>query len=67
MVSAAETPTAVNLRFIDRSRCFSFKHLLVYAYEAERTPYKIHCYSENVVAPVIEPGTYGSAARNSDH
>jgi hypothetical protein len=30
-------------------------------------PVPDHCYSENLVAPGIEPGTSGSAARNSDH
>jgi hypothetical protein len=34
---------------------------------AEWTPFQTHCYSENLVAPGIEPGTSGSAARNSDH
>jgi hypothetical protein len=33
---------------------------------AEWTPFQIHCYSENLVAPGIEPGISGSAARNSD-
>jgi hypothetical protein len=34
---------------------------------AEWTPFQIHCYSENLVAPGIELGTSGLAARNSDH
>jgi hypothetical protein len=29
---------------------------------AEWTPFQTHCYSENVVAPGIEPGTSGYAA-----
>jgi hypothetical protein len=29
-------------------------------------PSQIHCYSENLVAPGIKPGTSGTAARNSD-
>jgi hypothetical protein len=33
---------------------------------AEWTPFQTHCYSENLVSPVIEPGTSGLAARNSD-
>jgi hypothetical protein len=36
-------------------------------HEAEWTPFQTHCYSENLVAPGIEPGTSLSAARNSDH
>jgi hypothetical protein len=35
--------------------------------KAERIPFQTHCNSENLVAPVIEPGTSGVAARNSDH
>jgi hypothetical protein len=34
---------------------------------AEWTPFQTHCYSENLVAPRIEPGTAGSAARKSDN
>jgi hypothetical protein len=34
---------------------------------AEWTPFQTHCYSENLVAPAIEPGTSGLAARNSDN
>jgi hypothetical protein len=34
---------------------------------AEWTPFQIHCYSENLAALGIEPGTSGSAARKSDH
>jgi hypothetical protein len=34
---------------------------------ADRTPLQTHCYSENLAAPGIEPGTSGSAARRSDH
>jgi hypothetical protein len=35
--------------------------------KAEWTPFQTHCYSENLVAPGIEPGTSGLAARNSDY
>jgi hypothetical protein len=67
VVSASDPPTAVNLSFLDRSRYFSFKYLLIYPHEAEWTPFQTHCYSENVVAPGIESGTSGSVDRNSDH
>jgi hypothetical protein len=30
-------------------------------------PFQTHCFLENLEAPGIEPGTLGSAARNSDH
>jgi hypothetical protein len=30
-------------------------------------PFQTHYFSENLVAPGIEPGTSGSVARNSDH
>jgi hypothetical protein len=31
------------------------------------TPFQTHYFSENLVAPGIEPGTSGCVARNSDH
>jgi hypothetical protein len=34
---------------------------------AEWTPFQTHCYSENLVAPGIELGTCGLAARKCDH
>jgi hypothetical protein len=58
---------AVNFSFLDRSRYFSFKQLLNYPREAEWTPFQTYYFSENLVAPGIEPGTSGSVARNSDH
>jgi hypothetical protein len=51
----------------NRSRYSSFKYVLIYAHEAEWTPFQTHCYAENLVAPEIEPGTSEFAARNSDH
>jgi hypothetical protein len=61
------SPTVVNLSFLDRSRYFSFKYLLIYAHVDEWTPFQTYCCAENLVAPGIEPGTSGFAARNSDH
>jgi hypothetical protein len=66
VVSAAELPTAVNPSFLDRSRYFSFKYLLIYPDEAEWTPFQNHCYAENFVVPGIEPRTSVLEARNSD-
>jgi hypothetical protein len=34
---------------------------------AEWAPFQTHSYSENLVAPVTEPGTSGLAAKNSDY
>jgi hypothetical protein len=61
------TLTAVNLSFLDRSHYFFFQVALIYPHEAEWTPFETHYYSENLVAPGVEPETFGSAARNSDH
>jgi hypothetical protein len=36
-------------------------------HEAEWTQFQIHYFSENLVAPGIEPETSGSVARNSDY
>ena len=35
--------------------------------EAGWAPFQTHYYSENLVAPGIEPETSASVARNSDH
>jgi hypothetical protein len=61
------SPTIVNLSFLDRSRYFSFKQLLIYPHEADLTPFQTNCYSENLVPPGIEPEASGLAARNSHH
>jgi hypothetical protein len=65
--SAQRIRKAVNFGFLDRSHYFPFKQLLSYSHEAEWTRFQTHYFSENLVAPGIEPGTYGSVARNSDH
>jgi hypothetical protein len=67
IVAGERIPKVINLGFLDRSRYFSFKHLLSCPHEAEWTPFEIRCFSENLVAPGIEPGTSGHVARNSDH
>jgi hypothetical protein len=46
---------------------FSFKKLLSFPHDSQWTKFQTHCFSENLVALGIEPVTYGSAARNSDH
>jgi hypothetical protein len=60
-------PTVVNLSFLDWSRYFSFKQLLIYPHEAVWTLLQTRSYSENVVAQGIEPSTSRSAGRNSNH
>jgi hypothetical protein len=50
--------TVVNLSFLDRSgSSFTLTR-------AKWTTFQTHCYSENLVAPGIEPGTSGLPARN---
>jgi hypothetical protein len=39
----------------------------VYLTLAEWTPFQNHYFSENLVAPGIEPGTSGSVTRDCDH
>jgi hypothetical protein len=65
-VVSATDPHGRILGFLDRSRYCFFKVLLNCTHEAEWTPFQTH-YSENLVAPEIEPETSGSVARNSDH
>jgi hypothetical protein len=59
--------TVVNLSFLDRSRYFLSSSSSFILTRAEWTPFQTHCYSDNLVALGIEPGTSGLAARNSDH
>jgi hypothetical protein len=39
-----------------RAATFSSQYLLNYTHEAEWTPFQTHYFSENQVAPGIEPG-----------
>jgi hypothetical protein len=66
MVSVTD-PTAVFSVFYTEVATIFYKYLLSCTYEAEWTPFQTHYFSENVVAPVIEPDTSGSVARSSDH
>jgi hypothetical protein len=65
VISAPEPPRPSISIFCTGAAAFYFKYLLIYAHEAECTPFQTHRYSENLVAPGIETGTSGSAARNS--
>jgi hypothetical protein len=55
MVSVTD-PYGRILGFLDRSRYFFFKKLLNCTRDAERTPFQIQYFSENLVAPGIETG-----------
>jgi hypothetical protein len=55
MVSLTD-PYVCILASLDRSPTISSKKHLSCTYEAEWTPFQAHYFSENVVAPGIEPG-----------
>jgi hypothetical protein len=59
--------TVVNLSFLDRTATFLSSSSSFILTRAEWTPIHTHCYSENLVAPGIETGTSGFAARKSDY
>jgi hypothetical protein len=61
------SPIVVNLSFLDRSHYFLSSSSSFILTRVEWTPFQIHCYSENLGAPGIEPATSGLAARNCDH
>jgi hypothetical protein len=61
------TRTVVNLSFLDRSSYVSFQvrpHLSSQGLSGP--PFQNHCYSENLVAQGIEPGTSANVARNTN-
>jgi hypothetical protein len=47
-VASVTNPYGRNLGFLDRSRYFFF--------QVKETPFQTHYFSENLVAPGIEPG-----------
>jgi hypothetical protein len=55
-VISATGPYCCILGFLDRSRYFSIKQLLNCTQGAESTPFQTYYFSENLVAPGIEPG-----------
>jgi hypothetical protein len=63
-VVSATDPHGRILGFLERSRYYFFLSCI---HEAEWTTFQTNYFSENLVAPGIEPGTSGSVARNSDH
>jgi hypothetical protein len=54
--SAWRIPTAVFWAFYTGAATFSSKQLLNCTHEAERSPFQTHYFTENLVAPRIEPG-----------
>jgi hypothetical protein len=63
----SRTPTAAYLNFLDRSRYFLLSSISSFMITRLSGPCPRNHYSENLVAAGIEPGTFGSAARKSDH
>jgi hypothetical protein len=57
---------ALKLGCLDRSRYFSYKHVLSYLQDGEQTPFQTRYFSENLIALGIERRTSGPAARNSE-
>jgi hypothetical protein len=47
-------PTVVNLSFLDRTRYFSVRQLLIYPHEAKWAPFQTNCYSVNLVEVVTK-------------
>jgi hypothetical protein len=67
MVSAADPLRSLISVFYTGAATFLSSSSSFILTGAEWTPFQTHCYSENLVAPEIEPGTSGSAGRKSDH
>jgi hypothetical protein len=63
----ADLPPSLISVFYARAATFLSSSSSFILTRAEWTPFQTHCYSENLVAPGIEPGTSGLAARNSDY
>jgi hypothetical protein len=58
------SPTVANLSFLDRSRYFHSSSSTFNLIWADWAPFHTHCYSENLAARGIEPGTSVSAAES---
>jgi hypothetical protein len=55
-VVSVTVPHGNILGILNRSHYFFSKKLLNYTHEDEWTPFQTHYFSENLVAPGIEPG-----------
>jgi hypothetical protein len=67
VVSAADPLRSLILVFYTGAANFLSSSSSFTLTKAGWTPFQTHCYSENLVASGIEPGTSGLAARNSDY
>jgi hypothetical protein len=67
VVSAADPPRSLISVFKTGSATFLSSSSSFTLTRAEWTSFQIHCYSENLAVPGIEPGTSGLAAKNSDY
>jgi hypothetical protein len=67
VVSAADTPQSLISVFYTGAATFLSSSSSFILTRDEWTSFQTHCYSENLAASGIEPGTSGSAARKSDH
>jgi hypothetical protein len=62
MISATDPHSGLSQFSRPGDATFPFKYLLSYPHEAEWTPFQIHYFSENLVAPEIESGISRSVA-----
>jgi hypothetical protein len=67
MISVADPPLSLISVFWTGTATFLSSSSSFILTRAEWTSFQTHCYSENLVAPEMEPGTSGLTARNSDH
>jgi hypothetical protein len=65
-VVSVTDPYVSILGFLDRSHYFSFQVAPHCTHEVEWTPFQTHYFSENLVAPGIEPRNPIPVARNSN-
>jgi hypothetical protein len=61
VVSAADPPRSLITVFYTGAATFLSSSSSFILTRAEWTPFQTHCYSENLLAPGIEPETSGSA------
>jgi hypothetical protein len=59
VVDAPDPPWPLISVFYTGAAILSFKLLLIYLHEVEWSPIQTHWYSENLLAPGIEPGPLG--------
>jgi hypothetical protein len=66
VVSAADPPRPLS-QFSTGAATFLSSSSSFILTRGEWSPFQTHCYSENLAAPGIVPGTSGSAARKFVH